>query len=298
MNPIAKTLVRVARRGAMKAQKHLPEILLVGGSVGIVASTVLACKATIKAQPILDEAKDNIEAVHIAESDPRVSDEEYSKEQATKDLTRIYIQTGTKLAKIYAPAAIVGFASMSCLIGSNVIVRKRLTAAIAAYTALGESFRRYRDQVEQELGHKFLPTPDTIEADSESDEHVINIEQPIRSYRFIFDRTNPNWKDDINFNLSFCRGAQRYLDFLLQRDHILFVNDFCKEMGFKITETGQYDGWTLDDKDPSSYKDGYVSFGLLNRDGSESEALRAYKNGEVDYLVLDLNIDGTVVDRI
>ena len=74
MNPIAKTLVRVARRGAMKAQKHLPEILLVGGSVGIVASTVLACRATIKAQPILEEAKDNIEAVHVAESDPRVSD--------------------------------------------------------------------------------------------------------------------------------------------------------------------------------------------------------------------------------
>lgn len=287
MNPLATTIIRGLNKAAFKAQKHLPEILLVGGVVGTVVSTVLACKATVKAQPILDDAKAELEVIHANTEDPR-----YTKEQKTQDLTRVYVNTGKELAKIYGPSVALGFGSMSCLVGSNIIVQKRLTAAVAAYTALGESFRKYRDQVEGQLGTKVLP-----ERTGDS-KHAIEIEQPIPSYRFIFDKHNRNWKDNVDYNLMTLRACQQYLNYELIRKGHIFVNDFCDELDFEPTSNGQMDGWILDSKRPDSYGDGCISFGLVDKNGVESENLKAYKNGEVDYIVIDLNIDGTIVDRI
>lgn len=287
MNPLATTIIRGLNKAAFKAQKHLPEILLVGGVVGTVASTVLACRATVKVQPILDDAKAELEVIHANAEDPR-----YTKEQKTQDLTRVYVKTGKELAKIYGPSAALGFGSMSCLVGSNIIVRKRLTAAVAAYTALGESFRKYRDQVEGQLGTKVLP-----ERTGDS-KHTIEIEQPIPSYRFIFDKNNRNWKDNVDYNLMTLRACQQYLNYELIRKGHIFVNDFCDELDFEPTSNGQMDGWILDSKRPDSYGDGCISFGLVDKNGVESENLKAYKNGEVDYIIIDLNIDGTIVDRI
>ena len=94
------------------------------------------------------------------------------------------------------------------------------------------------------------------------------------------------------------RACQQYLNYELIRKGHIFVNDFCDELDFEPTSNGQMDGWILDSKRPDSYGDGCISFGLVDKNGVESENLKAYKNGEVDYIIIDLNIDGTIVDRI
>ena len=285
MNAIVRSVTRVLSRSAFKVQKHLPEILLVAGVGGAVTSTVMACRATTKAQPVLDEAKNEIDKIHEANS---------SDEQTKKDLTKVYIQTGKKLVKLYGPSVAVGVASMSCLVGSNVIVRNRLSATLAAYTALSESFRQYRERVEDEIG---IPKIEQTVGEGE-DAHVIEIEQEIPCYRFIFDKRNPNWKDNVDFNLMYLRGVHRYLESLLDTRTWATVNDFCKEMSFEQTGDGQINGWFKDPKHPELYGDGYVSFGLVDKNGVESENLQAYRRGEVDYIVITLNIDGPIVDRI
>ena len=45
----------VLRRGFLKVSKHSPEILLVAGVVGGVCATVMACKATLRADEVLDK---------------------------------------------------------------------------------------------------------------------------------------------------------------------------------------------------------------------------------------------------
>ena len=217
----------------------------------------------------------------------------YAEDAKAHDIL-LCIQTGKKLAKLYAPSIAVGIASMSCLVGSNVIVRKRLSATLAAYTALSESFRQYRDRVESEIG---IPKIEKTVGEGE-DEHVIEIEQEIPCYRFIFDKRNPNWKDNVDFNLMFLRGVQTYLDAMLDIRGWATVNEFCHQMDFKETGAGQINGWFKDPKHPDTYGDGCVSFGLVDRNGVESENLQAYRRGEVDYIVITLNIDGPIVDRI
>lgn len=47
-----------------KLKKMSPEILVGLGIVGVIAGTVMACKATTKVNDILDETKENVDKVH------------------------------------------------------------------------------------------------------------------------------------------------------------------------------------------------------------------------------------------
>lgn len=295
MNAIASAIVRTAKKSAFKIKKHAPEILLGVGVLTSAGATVLACKATLKAQPTLDKAKNELDEIHTADNDPRVSYAEYPKEQVKKDITRVYFNTAKELSKTYLPTVALWSISMACMVGSHAMTKRQLSALMAAYTALGNSFREYRRRIEENLADENAAALGY--ADKTEDGHFIQVEDK-PSYVFIFDKNNPYWKDNIEYNLVFLKGAQRLLDYHLKRDHFVFVNDVLKELGFECISSGQLDGWIYDPDHPKAYNDGYISFGLYNRDGSETEALTAYKAGKIDYLPIKLNIDGTIYDRI
>lgn len=56
----------------------------------------------------------------------------------------VYTQTALKVAKVYAPAIILGGLSITAILTSNNILRKRNIALAAAYTAVDKSFKEYR----------------------------------------------------------------------------------------------------------------------------------------------------------
>ena len=65
-NEIMNTVSRSMHKIGFKLKKHSPEILIVAGAVGAVTSAVMACKATLKVNEVIDEAKDTIDAIHEA----------------------------------------------------------------------------------------------------------------------------------------------------------------------------------------------------------------------------------------
>ena len=150
MNTMSRTLHKVC----FKAKKHSPEILIVAGAIGTVATVVMACKATLKVNDILDEAKTNVDKIHeCVENEKTTKDGElYTQEVANQDLLIVYAQTGWKFVKLYGPAVALGVASMGCMIGSNVILRKRNIALAAAYTAVETGFKEYRGRVVDRFG--------------------------------------------------------------------------------------------------------------------------------------------------
>ena len=130
---IMKSVSSVANKTVMKLKKHSPEILVVAGVVGAVASAVIACKATTKVGKITEEAKDMIDAIHESEKNGVTpAGETYTKEDCQKDLAITYVQTGIKYAKLYAPAVILGSLSITSILASNNILRKRNVALGAA----------------------------------------------------------------------------------------------------------------------------------------------------------------------
>ena len=134
---------------AFKLKKASPTIMVVGAAIGGVTATVLACKATLKAQYILAEHKANMEKIHetkdkVDSGEIQLSEgETYTKEDLAKDITTTYIKTGMKLAKVYAPAIGLGAASLGCMFGSHHIMTKRNATLTAAYIALEQSFNGY-----------------------------------------------------------------------------------------------------------------------------------------------------------
>ncbi len=61
-----------------RLKKHSPEILMTAGVVGVVASLVTACKATLKVKDILDEKKSNLESIQECSVDETLA-ESYTK---------------------------------------------------------------------------------------------------------------------------------------------------------------------------------------------------------------------------
>ena len=89
---IMKNVSSVLSRTKIGLRKYGPDILVVAGIAGTIASTVLACRATTKLSTILDESKENVETIHKCADDENMKDK-YSKDDAKKDLAIVYVHT-------------------------------------------------------------------------------------------------------------------------------------------------------------------------------------------------------------
>ena len=135
----------------LKISKHSPELLLIAGIAGGVASAVMACKATTKVSEILDKTSEDVASIHQVEANPPMGSD-YSHEDAQKDLFITYVQTGVKLAKLYGPSLVVGGLSVAAILASNNILRKRNVALAAAFSTVSKSFEEYRGRVVEKYG--------------------------------------------------------------------------------------------------------------------------------------------------
>ena len=138
-NEIVKSMNLTFNRIGFQIQKKSPEILVAVGVVGVVASAVMACKATPKACKVAEKNSEQMNMIHTAdENGVTNAGEEYTKEDARRDVIQVYMQTGIAYAKLYAPAVIMGAASITCILSGHKILKKRNVALAAAYTALDQ----------------------------------------------------------------------------------------------------------------------------------------------------------------
>lgn len=141
MNEVMAKVGRFAAKAKFKIGKHSPEILMVCGAVGAVTSAVMACKATLKVDEVLAAHESAVSTIHdVQDGKKELKDgAEYTEEDANKDLTTVYVQTGLKLVKLYAPAVILGTLSLGCMFSSHHILQKRNAALTAAYVTLDKA---------------------------------------------------------------------------------------------------------------------------------------------------------------
>mgnify|MGYP001063324979 FL=1 len=144
-------LIKSFNKIGLKCKKHSPEIFMVAGIVGTIASTVLACRATTKVGKVIEEKNKTIDDIHKCLEDENV---EYTEEDSKKDLTIIYSQTGLKLVKLYTPAIALGTVSIASIIMGQKILKKRNIALAAAYTAVDKGFKKYRSNVVERFGEQ------------------------------------------------------------------------------------------------------------------------------------------------
>ena len=298
-------MIRMYNNTKNGVQKHSPEILAGVGVVGVVASTVMACKATMKLNDILEESKETRDKIREVESNPRY-EEQYSHEDAKKDLTINYTQTAMKVAKLYAPAVILGSASLGCLLASNDILRKRNAALSAAYMTVDKSFKEYRqrvvdrfgEEVEKEIRYniKAEEVTSTVVAEDGSEttitETVKTMDPNLYSdYAKFFDEASPYWQKDPEYNFMFLKSQQQYANDLLKARGRLFLNEVYEMLGIDKTKAGQIVGWVYNPENPIG--DNFVDFGIFDM---SKERVRAFVNGYEPNILLDFNVDGNIWD--
>ena len=288
-----------------QVQKHSPEILMGVGVVGIVTSTVMACRATMKLNDILEESKETRDKIKEVENNPKYEDK-YSPEDAKKDLTINYVQTGMKIAKLYAPAVVLGGASLGCLLASNDILRKRNAALSAAYMTVDKSFKEYRNRVTERFGEEVekeirygikAEQLETTVVDEDGNETTVTdtvktMDPTLYSdYARFFDAASPCWQNDPEYNLMFLKAQQQYANDLLRAKGRLFLNDVYDMLGIEKTKAGQVVGWVYDRENPNG--DNFVDFGIYDM---SKERVRAFVNGYETNILLDFNVDGNIWD--
>ena len=312
MNNITRTL----NKAAFQLKKHSPEILVVAGVVGVVGSTVMACKATTKVNDILDDTKEQLDKIHEAgeklengETLMCKDGEEYTVEQNKKDLTIVYAQTAFKFVKLYAPAVIVGGLSITAILAGHNITRKRNIALAAAYTAIDKSFKEYRGRVVERFGEaldkelkygiktkevdEIVTNEDGTESVVQKTVDVVDATDPsnISEYARFFDDGCTGWTKDPEYNLMFLRNQQRYANDLLQSKGHLFLNEVYDLLGIPRSKAGQVVGWIYDEKHPIG--DNFVDFGIYDTNKPKS---REFVNGTERVILLDFNVDGNIWD--
>lgn len=304
---ITTTVSKTLHKTGFKLKKYSPEILAVTGVVGIVTSAVMACKATTKVSAILEESKVTIDAIHDCQENPELVEEgKYTDDDAKKDLAITYVQTGVKLVKLYAPSVILGTLSITAMLASNDILRKRNAALAAAYATIDKSFKKYRERVIERFGEtvdkelkygvkkqkieEIVKDPETgKEKKAKKTVEVVEGIDGYSEYARFFDDGCKGWEKDAESNLLFLRAQQQYANDLLVSRGYLFLNEVYNMLGIQITKAGQVVGWVYDPENKNL--NNWVDFGIY--DVNKPKA-RDFVNGLERTILLDFNVDGDI----
>ena len=267
INNLVNSATRTFNRAGLKLKKHSPEIMVTAGVIGVVASAVMACKATTKASSIVDEMKEEMDKIHKAAD--MVDEEIYSEEDLKKDTSIVYIQTGIKFAKLYGPSIALGALSITSILVGHNILRKRNLALAAAYTVIDE--KTGKEKVVKK-------TIDVVDPNEYSD------------YARFFDDGCNGWSKDPEFNLMFLKQQQSYANDLLKTRGHLFLNEVYDLLGIQRTKAGNIVGWIYDEKNPVG--DNFVDFGIYDINRPKN---RDFVNGYERTIILDFNVDGDIL---
>lgn len=301
-------LTRTLNRVGLKLKKHSPEILVVTGVVGTVASAVMACKATTKIDEVLAETKDNINKTKDYVENKGFS-EKYTEEDYKKDLTIFYAKGGLELVKLYAPSVALGALSITAILSGHNVLRKRNVALAAAYATVEKGFKEYRGRVVERFGEeldrelkyniKAKEVEETTVDEKTGEEKVtkktVNVADPnnYSTYARFFDDGCTGWTKDPEYNLMFLKNQQRYANDLLKSRGHLFLNEVYDMLGIPRTKAGQVVGWIYDEEYPNG--DNFVDFGIYDL---YNEKARDFVNGYEKTILLDFNVDGDIMNLI
>jgi len=292
MKYIPNSISSTVGRQLLRAQKHSPTMLFAAGTVGVVATAVLAARATLQLGEVIDHTARDLEAANdIRESGQNTADEDQK--------VVIYIRTRgyLEIVKLYAPTVIVGVATISALSGSHNILTRRNAGLTAAYKALEKTFDDYRRRVSDEFGkEKETEIRRSIRKEVVANDKGKSIEldyvdpNGISQYARFFDEYNENWGKRSESNKLFLTAVQNHMNEMLwSRGHVL-LNDVYEALGMDRSSAGCVVGWTT-----KSDGDQHIDFGMYNPD---NEKAREFVNGNEASILLDFNVDGLVYDKI
>lgn len=182
-------------------------ILTVLGGIGVVATSVMAVKDTPKALRKIDEAK-------------KEKGDELTKFEVVKVAGPTYI-----------PSVLLGVSTLTCVFGVNALNKKHQAALISAYGVLNESYKNFRNKVDEVYGEH---TSEVI------DEEIVE-DQTKNELRLFYDVYSQRFFETTLFKVQLAEyNVNRDL---VMRDYV-YLNEWYEYLDIPTVEEGWDVGWS------------------------------------------------------
>lgn len=195
-------------------RKNAPTILSTIGGVGVVATSVMAVKATPKALALIEQA------------------EAEKGEKLTK------VEVVKKASVVYIPAVLVGAGTIACIFGANVLNKRQQAALMSAYALLDSSYKEYTAKVEDMYGEGASEKIKDEIVKDKYDGEKINLEN---EETLFYDSFSGQYFKSTLYNV---QNAEYQLNRdLIMRDYAT-VNEFYEYLDIPTIPSGDELGWS------------------------------------------------------
>ena len=219
---------RLMHRSVKFVKKNAPTILTSLSAIGVIATSVLTAKATIKASKFLEEA-------------------EYKKknELTTTEIIKV-------AAPSYIPTIIIGVSTITCIFGANILNKRSQAALASAYALIDNSYRQYRNKVEELYGEEVHNNVvDAIAKEECKDVHISTCGLGSNYTQEIDGDSDPSLFYDEYSGRYFESTIEKILlaEYHLNRNYVARgyarLNEFYEFIGLEPTNYGDAVGWDI-----------------------------------------------------
>ena len=214
-------------------KQTLPTVISLLGVLGVIGTTCTAINATPKALQLVEQEK--------------IRRNKDCSDKPVDPLTVIDIVSLTW--KCYIPTAVLGLATISCILGSNALNKQNQTTLASAYALINESYKKYRISANETFG------PD---ADSMIKAHVVKTTYVSGGGYYVYTEEMEPESEKILFydfyskryfyaTIAMVLNAQYHINRnLALRGHVS-VNEFYSFIQIEPIEHGGEFGWDIEE---------------------------------------------------
>lgn len=202
-----------AIRSSINFLKQNSSTILTGlGGAGVIATAVLAVKATPKALTLIEEAK-----------------KEKGEDLTTFEVVRV-------AGPAYIPATLVGVSTIACIFGANILNKRQQAALMSAYALLDNSYKEYREKVKELYGEDAdVKVRDELAKDKHKGQ------RPDDGKRLFYDEFSERYFESTTEKV--LRAEYQINNWLAQGGGV-FLNEFYEALGIDAVDYGDYIGWS------------------------------------------------------
>lgn len=254
-------LMRGIGKVKYKAIQNSPELYLAAGTILLGVGIVTACRATLKADEILDDLKEELDKIDETKAasdkikeETGSSDERYPEEARVEDIKNTKIQHSVQIAREFVIPALCIAGGLGCMYRGHFVLKDRYLGMTAAYESVRMLFRKYRDRVVADHGleadQRYLyGTKDTSIVDMNPDGTVSSVQKAddpdVKAMPgiMLFDSYSKKFVKDRNANAMTVSGVESWANRLLHRRGYVFLSEILEELDMPAVPHGNCFGW-------------------------------------------------------
>lgn len=204
---------KLISRSKLFLSRNTPTILTCVGAIGVVATAVLSAKATPKALVLVEQAK----------------------EEKGEDLTKL--ETVIAAVPVYIPTIMTGVTTLACIFGANILNKRQQAALMSAYALLDNSYKEYKNKVEELYGED---ANKEIRAELAKDHYDGSVKASDDSLLF-YDLYSERYFES---TMAIVQQAEYRINRHLQMRDYVYLNEFYEELGLEPIDSGYKLGWS------------------------------------------------------